>query len=57
MAQQDPQNGASKSTLPAVSFAALKPHLFVEAPKANVVVAFYKNVFGAEEVSRTLNPK
>ncbi|KAL5096885.1 hypothetical protein RYX36_001212 [Vicia faba] len=57
MAQQDPQNGASESTLPAVSFAALKPHLFVEAPKANVAVAFYKNVFGAKEVSRTLNPK
>ncbi|CAI8612488.1 unnamed protein product [Vicia faba] len=57
MAQQDPQNGASEATLPAVSFAALKPHLFVEAPKANVAVAFYKNVFGAEEVSRTLNPK
>ncbi|CAI8588603.1 unnamed protein product [Vicia faba] len=43
--------------LPAVSFAALKPHLFVEAPKANVAVAFYKNVLGAGEVSRTLNPK
>lgn len=57
MAQQDAQNGASETTAPAVSFAALKPQLFVEAPKANEAVTFYKNAFGAEEVSRTLNPK
>ncbi|XP_058739529.1 uncharacterized protein At5g48480-like [Vicia villosa] len=57
MAQQDAQNGASETASPTVSFAALKPQLFVEAPKANDAVTFYKNVFGAEEVSRTLNPK
>ncbi|CAK8541525.1 unnamed protein product [Lathyrus sativus] len=57
MAQQDVQNGASETPVPAASFDALKPQLFVEAPKAKDAVAFYKNVFGAEEVSRTLNPK
>ncbi len=61
MAQQDAQNGGSENAAaaaaPAVSFAALKPQLFVEALKANDAVLFYKAAFGAEEVGRTLNPK
>ncbi|KAK7256166.1 hypothetical protein RIF29_29603 [Crotalaria pallida] len=64
MAQQDAQNGGSENAAAAavvssaaVSFAALKPQLFVEAPKANDAVLFYKAAFGAEEVGRTLNPK
>ncbi|OIW21164.1 hypothetical protein TanjilG_29975 [Lupinus angustifolius] len=57
MAQQEAQNGGSESASAAVSFSALKPQLFVEAPKANDAVLFYKAAFGAEEVSRSLNPK
>ncbi|KAK7293212.1 hypothetical protein RJT34_16075 [Clitoria ternatea] len=59
MAQQDAQNGSSENAAapPAVSFVAVKPQLFVEAPKANDAVLFYKAAFGAEEVGRTLNPK
>ncbi|XP_004492251.1 uncharacterized protein At5g48480 [Cicer arietinum] len=57
MAQQDAQNGVSENAAPAVSFVALKPQLFIEAQKANDAVSFYKAAFGAEEVSRTLNPK
>ena len=40
-----------------MSFVAVKPQLLVEAPKANVAILFFKVVFGAEEVGRTLNPK
>ncbi|XAR58782.1 hypothetical protein NMG60_11014317 [Bertholletia excelsa] len=47
------QNGCSK----AVTFSAVKPQLFVEAPKASDAVKFYKAAFGAEEVSRTVHPK
>ncbi|CAL0302819.1 unnamed protein product [Lupinus luteus] len=57
MAQQEAQNGRPESASAAVSFSALKPQLFVEAPKANDAVLFYKAAFGAEEVSRSLNPK
>ncbi|CAL0328187.1 unnamed protein product [Lupinus luteus] len=60
MAQQDAQNGGSENAgavAATVSFSALKPQLFVEAPKANDAVLFYKSAFGAEEVSRSLNPK
>ncbi|KAE9617961.1 hypothetical protein Lal_00037937 [Lupinus albus] len=57
MAQQDAQNGGSDSASATVSFSSLKPQLFVEAPKANDAVLFYKSAFGAEEVSRSLNPK
>ncbi|MEI4867204.1 hypothetical protein, partial [Klebsiella pneumoniae] len=42
------QNGNSK----VVTFSALKPQLFVEAPKASDAVLFYKEAFGAEEVNR-----
>ncbi|CAJ1778295.1 unnamed protein product [Sphenostylis stenocarpa] len=57
MAQQDVQNGVSENVAAAVSFLAVKPQLFVEAPKANDAVLFYKTAFGAEEVTRALNPK
>lgn len=58
MASETPQNGAvSETASPVVSFVAFKPQLFVEAPKANDAVVFYKNAFAAEEVSRALNPK
>lgn len=59
MAQQDAQNGGSENaaTATATAFVAVKPQLFVEAPKANDAVSFYKAAFGAEEVGRTLNPK
>ncbi|XP_057437168.1 uncharacterized protein At5g48480 [Lotus japonicus] len=60
MAQQDAQNGGSEKNNAAaavVSFVAVKPQLLVEAPKANDAVLFYKAAFGAEEVSRALNPK
>lgn len=36
----------------AVTFSKLKPHIFVEAPQANLAVQFYKAAFGAEEVKR-----
>ncbi|KAG8371675.1 hypothetical protein BUALT_Bualt13G0113000 [Buddleja alternifolia] len=61
MAEVEAQNGVggaengSKVT-PAV-FAAVKPWLVVEAPKANDAVQFYKAAFGAEEVSRVNHPK
>lgn len=47
------QNGNSK----VVSFSALKPQLFVEAPKAADAVQFYKAAFGAQEVNRVMQPK
>lgn len=40
-----------------VVFAAVKPWLVVEAPKADEAVQFYKAAFGAEEVSRVNHPK
>ncbi|XP_034689623.1 uncharacterized protein At5g48480-like [Vitis riparia] len=55
MAQEN-QNGASKAAA-AVTFTAVKPQLFVEAPKATDAVQFYKAAFGAEEVNRTMHPK
>lgn len=55
---QDAQNGGSENGSPkAVKFTALKPQLFVEAPKANDAVLFYKAAFGAEEVNRVMHPK
>lgn len=42
---------------PVVEFSALKPQLFVEAPKASDAVQFFKVAFGAEEVNRVMNPK
>ncbi|KAJ1427882.1 Vicinal oxygen chelate [Sesbania bispinosa] len=58
MAQPEVQNGETeKVAAAAVSFSAVKPRLFVEAPKANDAVSFYKAAFGAEEVGRTLHPK
>ena len=55
MAQEN-QNGDSKAAA-AVAFTAVKPQLFVEAPKATDAVQFYKAAFGAEEVNRTMHPK
>lgn len=58
MALEEAQNGgadqkeATKTAVAAVTFTAVKPQLFVEAPKANDAVQFYKNAFGAEEVTR-----
>ncbi|MCD7449297.1 hypothetical protein HAX54_051037 [Datura stramonium] len=53
------QNGgaAKEATQAAVVFTAVKPLLFVEAPKANDAVQFYKNAFSAEEVTRVNHPK
>ncbi|GMN50205.1 hypothetical protein TIFTF001_019366 [Ficus carica] len=57
-AQQEVQNGGgAEKVADVVSFTAVKPQLFVEAPKANDAVQFYKTAFGAEEVSRTVHPK
>lgn len=61
MAQQEVQNGgaekAAAAAVAAVAFTAVKPQIFVEAPKANDAVLFYKAAFGAEETGRTLHPK
>lgn len=38
-------------------FSLLKPHLIVEAPHAADAVSFYKSVFGAEEIAKSLHPK
>nr|GMD71170.1 Glyoxalase-like domain protein [Ipomoea batatas]GMD73175.1 Glyoxalase-like domain protein [Ipomoea batatas] len=58
MAAQDAQNGGCENGSPkVVKFTALKPQLFVEAPKGNDAVLFYKAAFGAEEVSRVMHPK
>ena len=57
-AQQEVQNGGgAEKVADVVSFTAVKPQLFVVAPKANDAVQFYKTAFGAEEVSRTVHPK
>lgn len=55
MAQEN-QNGSSKPAA-TVAFTAVKPQLFVEAPKATDAVQFYKAAFGAEEVNRTMHSK
>lgn len=55
MTQEDVQNGSAAAKT--VTFLAAKPQLFVEAPKANDAVLFYKAAFGAEEVSRAVHPK
>ncbi|GFP91179.1 uncharacterized protein at5g48480 [Phtheirospermum japonicum] len=57
---QEVQNGAgvgNGSKADAVAFAAVKPWLVVEAPKASDAVLFYKAAFGAEEVSRVNHSK
>ncbi|KAK4440966.1 hypothetical protein Salat_0431500 [Sesamum alatum] len=55
MAQEaQAENGSNASP---VVFAAVKPWLVVEAPKANDAVQFYKAAFGAEEVNRVNHPK
>ncbi|KZV51652.1 hypothetical protein F511_29068 [Dorcoceras hygrometricum] len=51
---QEAQNGSKAAE---VVFAAVKPWLVVEAPKANDAIQFYKAAFGAEEVSRVSHPK
>ncbi|KAL0369907.1 UNVERIFIED_CONTAM: hypothetical protein Sangu_0308800 [Sesamum angustifolium] len=55
MAQEAQAENGSKAS--PVVFAALKPWLVVEAPKANDAVQFYKAAFGAEEVSRLNHTK
>lgn len=59
MAQEAHSGGAATNgaAVKEVAFKAAKPWLFVEAPKANDAVQFYKVAFGAEEVSRTVHPK
>lgn len=57
---EEAQNGGGavkEATKAAVVFTAVKPQLFVEAPKANDAVQFYKGAFGAEEVARDNHPK
>ncbi|KAL8531105.1 hypothetical protein ACS0TY_007932 [Phlomoides rotata] len=58
--EEEAQNGTGAENglkaLPLV-FAAVKPWLVVEAPKANDALQFYKAAFGAEEVSRVNHPK
>ncbi|KAL0390287.1 UNVERIFIED_CONTAM: hypothetical protein Scaly_0385800 [Sesamum calycinum] len=48
MAQEAQSENGSKAS--PVVFAAVKPWLVVEAPKANDAVQFYKAAFGAEEL-------
>ncbi|CAL5353385.1 unnamed protein product [Camellia sinensis] len=57
MAEEVQNGGAEHQVSKAVTFSAMKPQLFVEAPKANDAVEFYKAAFGAEEVNRTMHPK
>lgn len=60
MAHETTLNGEgseSGANLNAVVFTALKPQIFVEAPKASDAVQFYKAAFGAEEVNRIMNSK
>ncbi|WCJ37241.1 Lactoylglutathione lyase / glyoxalase I family protein [Euphorbia peplus] len=57
MAQQEVQNGGSDKAAAEVTFTAVKPQLFVEAPKATEAVQFYKAAFGAVEAGRTTQPK
>ncbi|PHU13619.1 hypothetical protein BC332_14824 [Capsicum chinense] len=71
MAEEPPNGNGGAATTPAadatdavataasaaVTFTAVKPQLFVEAPKGNEAVKFYKDAFGAEEVTRVNHPK
>uniref|UniRef100_A0A0V0HDG8 Putative ovule protein n=1 Tax=Solanum chacoense TaxID=4108 RepID=A0A0V0HDG8_SOLCH len=59
MAEEAHNGGVAEkeATQVAVVFTAVKPQLFVKAPKAKDAVQFYKNAFGAEEVGRVNNPK
>jgi len=58
MAENEVQNGAENNNgSTAVVFTALKPQLVVPAPKAADAVQFYKEAFGAEEISRVMHPK
>ncbi|XP_006360489.1 uncharacterized protein At5g48480-like [Solanum tuberosum] len=57
---EEAHNGAGaekEATQNAVVFMAVKPQLFVKAPKAKDTVQFYKHAFGAEEVGRVNHPK
>ncbi|KAG5574843.1 hypothetical protein H5410_054977 [Solanum commersonii] len=57
---EEAHNGAGaekEATQNAVVFTAVKPQLFVKAPKAKDAVQFYKHAFGAEEVGRVNHPK
>lgn len=57
MAQEGNNAGAENGSSKGVTFSSVKPQLFVEAPKANDAVLFYKAAFGAEEVNRVMYPK
>ncbi|XP_052211212.1 uncharacterized protein At5g48480 [Diospyros lotus] len=57
MAQEAQNGGARNGGSKQVTFSALKPQLFVEAPKAKDAVQFYKAAFGAEEVNCIMHPK
>lgn len=57
MALEEGQNGGAEKVAVEVSFKSFKPQLFVEAPKANDAVQFYKTAFGAVETCRTTQPK
>ncbi|CAN4113762.1 unnamed protein product [Withania somnifera] len=60
MAAEEAQNGVGsvkEVTGASIVFMAVKPKLFVEAPKGNDAVQFYKDAFGAEEVTRVNHPK
>ncbi|KAL8259607.1 hypothetical protein R6Q59_027560, partial [Mikania micrantha] len=55
----DPGNIVNNNEAPmenVVISLALKQQVFVESSKANDFTAFYKSVFGAEEVNRTSHP-
>uniref|UniRef100_A0A2P2JEJ0 Uncharacterized protein MANES_12G054100 n=1 Tax=Rhizophora mucronata TaxID=61149 RepID=A0A2P2JEJ0_RHIMU len=57
MAQLEDKNGGSQKADVEVAFTAVKPQLFVEAPKASDAVQFYKTAFGAVETGRITQPK
>ncbi|CAH9137313.1 unnamed protein product [Cuscuta epithymum] len=57
MAEESQNGGAKNGAAKAVTFSALKPHLFVEGSKASDAVQFDKTAFGAEEVSLVMKTK
>ncbi|CAH9091768.1 unnamed protein product [Cuscuta epithymum] len=57
MAEEAQNGGAKNGAAKAVTFSALKQHLFVEGSKARDAVQFYKTAFGVEEVSRVMKTK
>ncbi|CAI9107295.1 OLC1v1006619C1 [Oldenlandia corymbosa var. corymbosa] len=59
MAEEIVKNGdAVEEVVKEVKLSAtVKPRLYLEAPKANDAVQFFKAAFGAEEVNRVVYPK